>query len=92
MTPAAVETNRRAQTGKTLSDEHKAAIKDGLARRDPGYRTKISVANKGKPKSDEHRKAISAGHQNRSPEYREKLRQAAMKRWAHKYTVTETSS
>lgn len=92
MSPESCERNRVAQTGKKLSEEHKAAIRDGLDRRDPAYRAKISVANKGRPKSDEHRKAISAGHQNRSPEYREKLRQAAMKRWAHKYDVTKTSS
>lgn len=84
------ETRKRRSAsllGSVWTEESKAKM-----RKPKSDDTRRRMSEAAKRRTPEHTAAIKAAHQNRSPEYREKLRQAALRQWAHKYDITETSS
>lgn len=72
--------------GRTLSEEHRAAIGKGMTGRIPSaeHRIKTGNSNRGKVRTLDTRLALSAAHagKTRSPEHRENNRKAQLKRWA----------
>ena len=71
--------------GHVTSDETKEKIKQGLAKRDPSYREKLSIAATGRKHTDEAKKKISDANKGRtfSKETLKRMSESAKKREKH---------